>query len=62
MRTYENGVIIGRKKDVTRGDIAAALAAVRARPHRKEPDALNLQLIDVISRDRIQLESEGPET
>lgn len=53
--TYENAVIIGRKKDVTRADIAVALAAVRARSHRKEP-RVNLQLIDVISRDEIQLE------
>ena len=53
--TYENAVIIGRQKDVTRADIAAAVAAVRDRPNRKEP-RVNLQLIDVISRDEIQLE------
>src|SRR5262249_26397788 len=35
--TYENAVIIGRQKDVTRADIAAAVAAVRARPKGKEP-------------------------
>jgi hypothetical protein len=59
--TYEGATVYGRWRDVTRVDIAAAVAAVRAEPKVKEP-RVKLEVIDVISRDEIQLlwDQSGP--
>jgi hypothetical protein len=59
--TYQNAAIYGRWADVTREDIAAAVATVRNNPNIREP-CVNLQIIAVVNRDEIELlwDQSGP--
>ena len=52
--TYENATLHGRWRDVTRADIAAAVAAVRADPQLKRASNKLIE-IEVVSRDEIHL-------
>src|SRR6202022_529821 len=53
--TYENATMYGMWREVTREDIVAAVAAARAQAEKFKEPRVNLEIIDVGSRDEIQL-------